>query len=130
MDLTDISKLAADQEAGHEFELLDPVRGDPCGITLKIAGPDSAIVRKARHEMEREITRQSQRRNGLTPESREQLMDEFFAAIVLGWNAKESGKAVPFSKEAVMRLLKAGTWVRAQVDAFAGDRTPYFKTKG
>jgi hypothetical protein len=130
MDLSEIVKSTSAQDAGHEFELLDPVRGEPTGIKLTVAGPDSEIARKARHEMEKEINRQSARRGGLTPEGREQIMDEFFGTVVLGWNAKEAGKAVPFSKEAFLRLLKAGTWVRAQVDAFAGDRSPYFKTKG
>ena len=130
MDLNEIVKSTSAQDAGSEFELLDPVRGEPTGIKLTVAGPDSEIQRKARFEMEKEIGRQSSRRGGLTPEVREQIMDEFFASVVLGWNAKENGKPVPFSKEAFLRLLKAGTWVRGQVDIFAGDRGPYFKSKG
>lgn len=128
MDLSDITNSAGAQEKGHEFELLDPVRGDPTGIKLRLAGPDSQISRKARQTLEREVSRLSNRSGGMSPEARERLMDDFFAAITLDWTVKEKGKSVPYSKDAFLRLLRAGLWVRAQIDGFAGDRSPYFKT--
>lgn len=129
MDLTEITNAAGSQEKGHEFELLDPVRGGPTGIKLRIAGPDSEISRKARQAVEREYNRLSARTGGMTPEAKERVMDTFFASIVLGWNVKEDGKALPFSRDNFLRLLRAGLWVRAQVDSFAGDRSPYFASE-
>lgn len=126
MDLSEISGLSAAQEKGYEFELLDPVHGTPTGLKLLIAGPDSDITRKARQDMERELTRLSGRTGGLTPEGRERLMDGFLFSLTLGWDVQEKGKPVAFSKENFQRLLRAGTWVRAQIDTFANDRSPYF----
>tara|TARA_R110002020_G_scaffold5179_4_gene21930 strand:- start:12487 stop:12879 length:393 start_codon:yes stop_codon:yes gene_type:complete len=126
MELNDLSKIASDQEAGHEFELLDPVQSDPTGIKLTIAGPDSEIARNARFEMEREIARLSKRKDGLTPEARDGLMNDYFCTVTLGWNVTEAGEPVPFSKPNLLRLIKAGAWVRGQIDLFAADRSPYF----
>jgi hypothetical protein len=46
---------------------------------------------------------------------------------VIGWEASEDGEPVPFSFEAVLRLLKAGRWVQEQVDDFAGSRRAFAK---
>lgn len=129
MDLNDLTKLAADQDAGHEFSLLDPVSGKPLDMKVRIAGPDSQIAKKAREAMEAEIAKlQSRRSTGgiVSPEAREALMVDYLFAVTLGWHVKEGGQALPFSKENFTRLLNAGTWVRAQIDLFAGDRSPYF----
>lgn len=130
MDLSEILKTAEAQNSGHSFELLDPVRGEPTGITLIVAGPDSTISKTAFQAMVKEGDRLSARKAAVTSADKERLMDEFFATIVIGWDAKEKGKPVPFSKDAFLRLLRAGAWVRAQVDAFAIDRSPYFKAEG
>lgn len=130
MDLSEVIKSAEAQDAGHVFELLDPVSGDPTGLKLRIVGPDSKVAKDARLAVEKEVARLSARRGGITAEDRDRLMEDLYATLVIGWDVKEKGKAVPFSKEALLRLLRAGTWVRAQVDAFAGDRGPYFKVEG
>ena len=127
MDLSEIAKSASAQDEGSWHELISPVDARPTGIRLRIAGPDSEVSRKARQTMEREVNRLGSRAGGLTPEAREKLMDEYFATVTLDWEAKEKGKPVPFSKDALLRLLRAGLWVRAQIDGFAGDRSPYFK---
>ena len=129
MDLSEIIKTAEAQDVGHTFELLDPVQNEPTGLKLTIAGPDSKVAKTARLAMEKEVNRLSSRRSGITAVDRDRLMEEFFAAVTLGWEVTEKGKAVPFSKENFLRLLRAGTWVRSQIDAFAGDRSPYFKAE-
>ncbi len=127
MDLSELTKLAADQDAGHTFELFNPENGAPVGIKVTVAGPDSERTRKAYFHMQREITRLSARKNGLTPEKREELSADFLFAVTMGWEVKEGGKELPFTKENFARLMKAGAWVRAQIDTFAGDRAPYFE---
>jgi hypothetical protein len=126
MDLSELSKLASDQDAGHWWDLLHPTNGDPVGIRVKLVGPDSDKARKARFRMEREFTKLQNRKNGGTPEGREELMISFLFELVLEWEVKEAGQVLPLTRENFTRLLKAGTWVRSQIDAFAGDRSPYF----
>lgn len=128
MQLNDLSRLADEQDAGHSFELRDPVQGEPLGIRLTIAGPDSKIANKARAEVERSIAHHTRKGGEVPPRERQRIMDDFLAAVTLGWDAKEDGQDVPFSRESFQRLLDAGQWVRGQVDLFAGDRSPYFKT--
>ena len=47
MELNEIVADAADQDRGREFQLADPVTGQPTGIKLRIAGPDSATQARA-----------------------------------------------------------------------------------
>jgi hypothetical protein len=130
MDLSEIIKAADAQDKGHAFELLDPVHGEPTGVKLIVAGPDSQIAKSAREVMAKEAARLEARRGGMTSADQTRLMEDYLSAVTIGWDAKEKGKAVPFSKDAFLTLLRAGTWVRAQVDGFAGDRSPYFKAEG
>lgn len=126
MELNDLLRLGADQDAGHLFDLVDPVRGDATGIKVRLAGPDSERARKARFDMDREIGRLSARKGGLTPEQRETVAIDFLFALTLGWEIGEGGKALPLTRENFGRLCKAGTWVRGQIDHYAGERAPYF----
>ena len=127
MDLSEVFATTDAQEAGSYFELTDPVRGQATGIKLLIAGPDSKVSKAALLNLERESQRASGRNGAVAGERRDQLMEEFLCKVVLGWEAKEKGKPVPFTEENLLRLIRAGMWVRAQIDGFAGDRTPYFK---
>ena len=129
MDLLDLTIAAEKQNAGHEHELLHPVTYAPTGMKLTITGPDSERTTKARKELEYQVSRlQARRSSGLVihPEKFEELRHEFLASIVIDWRVTEGGKPVPYSKGALKRLLKAGTWIGAQIEAFAGDRSPYF----
>lgn len=127
MDLSDVIKSAEAQDGGHAFELLDPVHGSPTGIKLTIAGPDSKIAKNAHAAMLKEGNRIANRKGGETAADRERVMEIFLCTVTLGWEVKEKGKPVPFSQENLLRLIRAGAWVRAQMDVFAGDRSPYFQ---
>jgi hypothetical protein len=94
MDLNDVFSNIADQDRGRLLEVVDPWTGEPAGIRFRIAGPDSEVQHRARIEM----------------------MDELADA------ADTEGKSVAMSHKNVLRVLRAGTWIQAQVDAFAGDR--------
>lgn len=126
MDLSDLLNATKSQETGHEFDILDPVEGRPTGLKVTIAGPDSEIMRKARIDMEKEVGRATSSRGTLSPEARERLMTDFLFAVTLDWKIVEGGKPLPFNRENFDRLLSAGTWLRAQLDTFAGDRSPYY----
>ena len=127
MQLSDLSRLADEQDQGRFFDLRDPIQGEPTGIKFKIAGPDSKIAKKARLETEREITKHAKRGGGeVPPQDRARIMDDFYFALTIGWDITEGGQPVPFSRENFQRVLDAGLWIRAQIDFFAGDRSPYF----
>ena len=59
---------------------------------------------------------------GLPAEQREKASINMLARCVLGWEIEEDHKPIPFSQKACVRVLSAGTWIRAEVDAFAADR--------
>lgn len=127
MELSDLSRLADEQDAGHSFELRDPVHGEPTGIRLTIAGPDSKIAKKARAAMEQAIAKANRRGGEIPPQERARIVDDFLFAVTISWDVKEKGKPVAFARETFQRLVDAGVWVRGQIDLFAGDRSPYFK---
>jgi hypothetical protein len=123
MTLDDIIANAADQDRGHEFELLDPVAGTPTGILLKIAGPDSDTQRRAKLATNDALLAWRDRPSAAEQEA---LAIEQLASCVLGWSIFEAGEPVPFNQKNLIRLLRV-QWVRQQVDALASDRSPYFK---
>lgn len=124
-DLADILHNAEDQERGREFELVDPFTGDPTGIKLRIAGPDSATQRKAQLALADELAELADEDGRVSAESRQKARLNSLARCVLGWEICEGGDPVPFSHSNVLRLLKAAAWVQAQVDVFAGDRRAF-----
>lgn len=125
MQLNDIEAEAQDHDRGREFELLDPVTGKPTGITLRIAGPDSATQARARLQMVDELAAGADDEGRVNAAAREKARLNTLARCVLGWDIKEDGEPVPFNHANVVRLLRAALWVQAQVDAFASDRAAF-----
>lgn len=125
MQLNDIEAEAQDHDRGREFELLDPVTGKPTGITLRIAGPDSATQARARLAMVDELAAGADDEGRVNAAAREKARLNTLARCVLGWDIKEDGEPVPFNHANVVRLLRAALWVQAQVDAFASDRAAF-----
>lgn len=122
MQLNDILAEAQDQDRGRDFELRDPVTGRPAGITLRIAGPDSATQARARLQMADDLAELADDDGRVSAVSREKARLNCLARCVLGWDIKEDGAPVPFTHANVLRFLRAALWVQTQVDGFAGDR--------
>lgn len=122
MQMNDILADAQDQDRGREFELHDPVTGQPTGIRLRIAGPDSATQNRARLQLSDDLAEMADPTGRVSAADREKLRIKCLAACVLGWEIEEEGQPVPFSQANVIRLLNAA-WVQAQVDDFASNRT-------
>ncbi|MBL4919318.1 hypothetical protein [Szabonella alba] len=127
MNLSDVSAIAEDQDRGRWLDLLDPFDGKPVGIRLLVAGPDSMVQARARLKLADELADMADDEGRVSAENRETARLRNLARCVLGWEASEDGKPVPFSFEAVLRLLKAGRWVQEQVDDFAGSRRAFAK---
>lgn len=125
MQLNDIEAEAQDHDRGRDFDLLDPVTGKPTGITLRIAGPDSATQARARLAMVDELAAGADDEGRVNAAAREKARLNTLARCVLGWDIKEDGEPVPFNHTNVVRLLRAALWVQAQVDAFASDRAAF-----
>ena len=125
MQLNDIISDAQDQDRGRDFDLLDPVTGKPTGITLRIAGPDSATQARARLQMVDDLAEMADVNGRVSAVDREKARLNTLARCVLGWDVKEDGQPVPFSQANVVRFLKAALWVQQQVDGFASDRAAF-----
>ncbi|WP_126974645.1 hypothetical protein [Frigidibacter oleivorans] len=122
MQLNDILANAEDQDRGRWFDLADPFTGQPAGIRLRIAGPDSATQGRSRLKLVDELAEAADTDGRVSAEARERARINSLARCVLAWEIEEEGQPVPFSHANVVRLLRAAAWVQAQVDAFAGDR--------
>lgn len=125
MQLNEIEAEAQDHDRGRDFDLLDPVTGKGLGITLRIAGPDSATQARARLRMMDELAEAADDAGIVSAAAREKARLNSLAACVLGWNVREAGEPVPFTHGNVLRLLRAAPWVQAQVDSFAADRAAF-----
>lgn len=125
MELNDILADAQDQDRGRDFELADPVTGKLIGITLRIAGPDSATQARARLQMVDDLAEMADDRGRVNAASRETARMNSLARCVLGWQIEEDGQPVPFTHANVLRLLRSAEWVQAQIDGFASDRAAF-----
>lgn len=124
MTLEDILANVADQDRGKEFELADPVTGEPTGIKLWIVGPDSETAHRARLALSDELADMADHEGRVSADNREKARLNCLARHVQRWEIEEDGKPVPFSHKAVLRLVRV-QWVQDQVDAFAADRAAH-----
>lgn len=124
MQLDDILANVADQDRGKDFELADPVTGQPTGITFKVAGPDSDTQHRARLALIDELAEMADANGMVSAENREKARLNCLARCIVGWNIMEDGQPVPFNQKNALRVLKVA-WVQQQVDAFASDRAAH-----
>lgn len=125
MDLADIFANTEEQDRGTWFELVDPVTGEPLGITLLVAGPDSMVQRRSSVRAADELAEAIDDRGHVAAHRREEIVIAALSRAVLSFKITENGQPVPFSHATVVRLIGAAKWVREQVDSFAADRSPY-----
>lgn len=125
MDFNDILSNVADQDRGRELVVADPWTGKPTGIRFRIAGPDSDVQHRARIQMMDELAEAARPDGTVSAEARETARLNCLAKAVLLMEIEEDGKPVAMSHKNVLRVLRAGTWIQAQVDAFAGDRSRF-----
>ena len=125
MDLNDIRNGAADHDRGKWFNLSDPVTGDPTGIRLKIAGPDSQAQRRAELDMADRLAEMAGPDGRISAANRETARLETLASCVLAWELKEDGEALQFNSANVLRFLRMAKWVEQQVDYYAGNHAAF-----
>lgn len=125
MQLNDILADAQDQDRGRDFELADPITGRPVGITLRIAGPDSATQHRARLQLADDLADAMDQSGRVSASDKEKARLNSLARCILGWHILEDGEPVPFTHANALRLLKGALWVQMQVDGFASDRAAF-----
>lgn len=123
-DLDDILANVEDQDRGAEMELRNPATGEPTGLKLTLAGPDSLTQRRSRLQMSDEIAELMCADGSVSAEERERATIASLARCVLRWDVRQSGQPLSCSHANVVRFLSVA-WVREQVDAFAGDRAKF-----
>ncbi|WP_102960223.1 hypothetical protein [Mangrovicella endophytica] len=124
MTLDEVLANIADQDRGREFELVDPVTGQPTGIKLWIVGPDSDTATRSRIALYDELAEVADADGRVGAENREKANLNSLARHVLRWEISEAGEPVPFTTQNLLRLLRVN-WVRQQVDGFASDRAAH-----
>ncbi len=123
MQLDDLERVAAEQDEGRWRELLSPVDSKATGIKLKVAGPDSDRQRKASFRYQNALA-EANRRGKVTAERADELYLDCLAEFVTDIEVTMEGKPVAYSKDTVLRVIRAGRWVRAQLEQFAQERFP------
>lgn len=124
MDIAAILANAADQDKGRKLMLLDPFKGEPTGISFTIVGPDSERARASRLLLADELAEHAGLDGRVSADAREAARLNALARLVVGWEATEDGKPVPFTTINLLRILRV-EWVQAQVDAFAAERSNF-----
>jgi hypothetical protein len=122
MTLDEVLANVADQDRGRELVIVDPFTGKPSGIRFRIAGPDSEVQHRARIQMMDELAEAARPDGTVSAEARETARLNCLAKTVLLMEIEEDGKPVATSHKNIIRVLRAGQWIQAQVDGFAGDR--------
>ena len=129
MDLRDLDTVATSNE-GADLHLLHPGNGEPVGITITLAGPDSDVFKKARYRA-RNTTRQMMMKRGgkvKTAEEEEQEDIEGYAGCTLAWDGvEEHGKKLKCTRDNAIHLYTRYPWIREQVNFFIGDRANFTK---
>ncbi len=125
MDLTDITGNVVDQGRGRWLNIANPWTGEPTGIRMLIAGPDSDAQRLAQVAFYDEIADAAGPDGKVSAEARGAARLSMLARCVLAWEVTEDGQPVPFRHVNVVRVLKVARWLQEQVDGFAGDRSNF-----
>lgn len=129
-DLASLDALTAAQEDGIDVPIEHPVSGDPLGITIRVAGPDSQRQRKAYRRMLDARMRSGKRR--IEPEEAEGETLLYLARTLIGWTFSSGvtidGEVPEFSVDAAVSLFRRFPFIREQIDAAAASRAGFSKT--
>lgn len=125
MDFAEVLANNIDQDQGRVLELVHPVEGTPTGMKFWIVGPDSATAQRARIAMMDELQEAARPDGTVSAENREIARLNCLARHVRRFEVNENGQPMPFNHQMMVRILRAGTWMQTQIDAFAADRANF-----
>ena len=98
---------------------------EPCGIRVKLAGPDSVTQNRARLNLADDLAAVADADGRVNAAAREAARLDSLARCILDWEIDADGQPLPLTHANALRLLKAGVWVQMQVDAFSSDRAAF-----
>lgn len=125
-DLSAFDGLKEAQEAGIDIELKDP-SGQPIGVSIRVAGPDSERQRKVMKALTNERINNEDLATA-TAEDIEVNTLKILAASVISWSPIVlDGADLPYSEENAIRLFTRFPFIREQVEKKAGKRTGFMK---
>lgn len=127
--ITDLTQLKTEvlSDEGAWLTLEHPVTGVPLSAEIKLAGIDSKIYQKqVRKNQDRRLKRFRLKTSSNELEN-ERL--SLLVAITLEWkDVAEDGQALEHTLENARHLYTEYSWIREQVDEFAGDRANFIKS--
>jgi len=130
LDLATFDSLTEAQEDGIDVHIEHPGTGEPIGITIRVAGPDSERQRKAYRRLADARLRAGRKK--VTPESLEDDALTLLARSLISWKFAPGvtiGGDVPeFGVDEAKALFLRFPFIREQVDAAAGSRAGFLKT--
>ena len=125
-DLNELSGLTASQEQGTEVTITHPGTGEPLGIVMQIAGPDSKRQKAATSLIVGE--RAELRLRKITAARLEEEACRMAAASIISWSGvMENGQPLEYSPSVALGLLTRYPFIRDQVAAYSNDRANFLK---
>ena len=125
-DLASLGDMASSQEQGTEIEITHPGTGEPLGISMRVAGPDSKRQKAATALIIAERTEMRIRK--ITAARLEDEAIRIAAASIISWSGVvENGKAVEYSPSVALGLLTKYPFIREQIQAHSSDRANFLK---
>lgn len=125
-DLNSLSDLTASQEVGTEVKITHPGSGEPLGIVMQVAGPDSKRQKAATSLIIGE--RSELRLRKITHARLEDETNRIAAASIISWSGViENGQEVTYSPSVALGLLMRYPFIREQIASYANDRANFLK---
>lgn len=128
IDLDQFSGLIEAQEQGFAVPIKGPDGVTDLGLTITVAGPDSARQKKAR---QKQINRRIAKRNPgpMTAEELAETEIEMLSEITISWapSVKVGGKELTCSIENAATLYRSYPFIAEQVNLAAGSRADFLK---
>lgn len=125
-DLNSFSNLTSSQESGTEVQITHPGTGEPLGITMQVAGPDSKRQKAATSLIIAE--RADMRLRKITAARLEDENNRIAAASIISWSGViEDGKEIEYSPSVALGLLIRYPFIREQIVSYSGDRANFLK---
>lgn len=127
-DLSQFADLIPSQEEGTIVDILHPVTGDPIGMTVQVAGPDSDRARKARQAVMnanlRTSTASKPKANEIEASARSVV-----AKSVISWIGVElNGEELDCTVDNVLKVFTDYPFIYEQVSGAAANRALFIKS--
>lgn len=126
LDLADLSTQSHDSST---LSILHPVTGEPVGLEITLASPDSAHYRKVEQQVkDRNLRLVRKSRSGtLSAAALEAGATDILVGAVLSWEgAKWGGTELECNEQNVRQVYESLPFIREQVDEYLGDRANFF----